>query len=235
LAQEYKKYRVPSHRDWAFDHDLRFWVPAKKCAKYSSPTRKFDENEELTMYGACGDKNIMSEYNTIKGVTLAHESEMEVYNRMRTKEVEAGLNVFVDTDESRMEIASIIQQYFEPLRNDPFANPEKSILEEDKAKKDKEDKEKKKEEEEKKKVKEEEEKKKVKEEKEKKPVEVVKTEDMKKKIEDSKKAVEDAQKASAEALKEANKMVDATRQKAETDLKEETGSKLKEEADKKAS
>ncbi|ANB14137.1 Mnn4p [Sugiyamaella lignohabitans] len=125
LRDEYNKYRQSTFKDWSFNRDLRLWVPTKKCAKFNVPSLKFDENNDLNLYGACNDANIYKEYTLTKEVSREHANEMDIYNRMDIVN-KNGKNMFVDTDETRALFADEFRVYYPPLRADPGISADKS-------------------------------------------------------------------------------------------------------------
>jgi hypothetical protein len=129
LYQEYTKYRDTEFRNWVFNRDLRMWVDKNACAGYKQRNLKFDDRNELTMYGACNKEEIFNDYQNTKEVTLAHSQEIDLYNHY-------GMIDTVEVNEKKElqpqiagKLAALFDKYYVPQLPDPepverFGTPE---------------------------------------------------------------------------------------------------------------
>jgi LicD family len=115
LYEEYPQYNNTEYENWIFDGDLRMWVEKDVCENFKQLTLKFDSNNVLTMYGACNQKYIFNDYQSLKEVTSVHSQEMEVYSQYGM--IELG------KEEVQTEIVKkldgLLDKYYSPQLVDP--------------------------------------------------------------------------------------------------------------------
>lgn len=124
LQDEYHKFKSAFYKQFMFKRALSLWVPKDKCIDFDETDRFFDEDNQMTLYGACNNEDILSEFEKTRAVTAAHMDEMELYSGLDLNEVD-GAVVFVDTTRSRQRGAQAISGYYPPLRYDPPFEPVK--------------------------------------------------------------------------------------------------------------
>lgn len=122
LQDEYHKFKSAVFGDWMFKRALALWVPKNKCLDFDETSKFFDENNQLSLYGACNSERILDEFDKTRAVTSAHMDEMDIYRSLPLLE-EDGTILFEDSDRSRSYLAKVISGYYPPLRGDPSFEP----------------------------------------------------------------------------------------------------------------
>lgn len=96
LIDEYHDYEKPEYSPYMFSQDLRMWVDSKTCENFTNNEFKYATetgSPELTLYGACDDKDILELYHTTKELTERRFKELEYIKNNSEHEIYDGLPV----------------------------------------------------------------------------------------------------------------------------------------------